>query len=561
MVRLWATYSLLVFSVLLSSCSEQPTTNVAEWRSASIKDDVFKSSYIRYLSSAPVKDSFENRKQYALTLLERKVIATLAEEKNFDTLSSVKKAIALAEELSAVKHFVRDKVSPMIPKTTEAEVRAAFRRKHTSINLQQIYASSQEAAFSIYSELVNAPDRFEEFARKSMINAGESPESFMMGWVNWNDMDLGPEIAAFDLQENEISKPIQSLQGWHIFKVIGKQETFFADNTTFQNSREALQNELEKRKFEEEGIRYINSVLNSTPLELYPSNIALLQEYLEPKLPDNDDQLRQFLSTNSELSGFEFNPRETILARLDGEAITANDFLIRLSSIPFWQLKGNIRAAVETISKDILFSNLAEEAGYHSNPEVIKEVEIEETRILYNSISSVVADTIKPNNYEEYWFSKYRNNYIKDRILTVRLYSFENEEDARLLFKDFKEKGSWKEALLENQGVTVEVPSILNYTSDSDHPAFSINFTPETDNETNLWGPFPINNLWSYIEILENQYELKTFEEAKPELTTDITTNLPSLIHSLLLEKAGFDSGEVSYNEQLLNNLLPYYFN
>lgn len=561
MVRLWATYSLLISVLILLSCTEQPNKHVAEWRSIGIKDDVFKSSYVRYLSSAPIKDSFENRKKYSLTLLERKVIATVAKENDYDTLSPVKNAIALAEELSAIKHFVRDKVDPRIPETTETEVRAAFQRKHTSISLQQIYAPSQEVAFNVYNELLNDPSIFDELARKSMINAGESSESFMMGWVRWNDMDLAPEVTAFNLKENEISEPVQSLQGWHIFKVIEKQETFFADNTTFQNSREALQAELEKRKFEEESIRYINSVLNSTPLELYPANIASLREYLEPKLPDNDDQLRQFLNTNPELGGFEFNPEETILARLNGKAITAEDFLGRLSSIPFWQLKGNMRAAVETIAKDMLFSNLAEDAGYHSNPEVKKELEIEETRVLYNTITSTVADTIKPKNYEEYWFSKYQERYIKDRILKINLYSFDTEKGARDVLESVKENGNWEDTLTENPGYKKDESVSLKYSSDSNHPAFTINYYPESQEEIKLWGPYPIDNQWSFIEILENRIETKSFEEAKPDLISDISANLPSLVHSILLDKAGFDTSEVRYNSELLNSILPYYFN
>ena len=560
MIRQRVKYSLFIFTLLLFSCSAPQTQNVAEWQSTGIEDDVFKTSYIRYISSAPVKDSFENRKEYARTLLERKVIASLAQENKFDTSTSVKNSITLAKELSAIKYFVRDKVDPAISETTEDEIRAAFKRKNTSVNLQQIYAPTQEIAFNIYRELMNNPSKFEEFAQVSMIEAGELQGSFNMGWVSWNDMDLDPEIAAFNLKENEISKPVQSLQGWHIFKVTEKQETFFADNTTFQNSKEALQAELEKRKFEEESIRYINSVLSETPLELYPSNISSLWDYLEPQLPDTDDQLKQFLNTNPELSDLEFDPDVTVLARLDGEPITADDFLRRLSSIPFWQLKGNMRAAIETIAKDILFSNMAEDAGYNSNQEVIKETEIEETRILYNAITSAVSDTINPKNYEEYWFSKYRENYIRDRILSINLFNFETEEEARLVLSSFREKGNWEDALTENPAFRKNESVSVKYSSEPEHPAFSINYFPESLEEVKLWGPYPIDNQWSFIEILENRTETKSFEEAQPDLISDISANLPSLVHSVLLKKAGFDTSEVTYNDELLNNLLPYYF-
>lgn len=547
-------------ALLLISCKKEKNNAVSSWQKTSISGDVFKSSYVAYMSVAPIKDSYENRKEYSRILLERKIIADFAESNKYDTLSYVQDAIKRTQDLSAVKYYIRRKVEPRIPEIDEFELRAAFRRKNSSIKLFQIYAATEEQANAYYNEVLKDSSQFESIAKNSMIAAGEAPDSYNMGWVSWNDMDLAPEIEAFGLIENAISEPVKSLNGWHIFKVTEKKETFFADQTTFENSKEILLSELTQRKFEEESTRYINSVLDAVSLELYPKNIEGLWGYLAPRLPAQKDELIQFLNSEVQIHTIIENPEYLTLAKVDGKPVTAADFLQRLPSIPYWQLTNNLRPAVETISKDILFAKMAEEDGIYSQPEVVRDKEIERVRVLYNTFTTQFTPSINPEVHIKDWYEKYANNYLENVTLEIRSYSFTSEEKARAALTSYKEISDWEEVLKQNPEFFSLETETLSYELTPNHPAFSIEFQAELQNKKLLWGPYYYDEYWTFFELLERKEIPKTLKEVEPKIVQDIQNNLPSLTHSLLLREVGYDSSSVIYNQQLLKSILPTYF-
>jgi|GEM_PF-2015962 len=552
--------SFFFFLVVMIGCKNQVESEIASWKSSRVTESEFKTQYVRYASSAPVNDSFESRRDYARILLERKIIADYALTFSYDTISAIQSAITRTQELSAVKQYLRNQVEPNIGEVTENDLRQAFRITHSSVKLQQIYAPTETEIDQYYQTLIGDTSNFSSLASQSMQDAGAPPESYVMGWVNWNDMDLKPEEKAFSLEIGEISAPVQSLSGWHIFRLVDKEETFFADQSTYQNSKEALETQLIRRKFEEENIRYINSVLNETPIEFYPPSIQEFWTFLEPRIPKNRDEILRLLNDDLEINQ-ELSPvTPLVLARLNGEEITSSHFIQRLPSIPYWQLNPNLRPAIETIAKDMLFATRAEESGFFEDPEVLKDVEIERVRQLYNFMTANVSDTLNVENYMLEWFERNVRNYWKDLGITFRKYAFETESEARYLMAQYRSLNDWNEALASTESSVQSSVQEVNFSSFPGHPVFTINYVPTDGDSTMLWGPFETEGEWFFIEILERNPVLPNLSEIEEQVLADMEANLASLTHFILLKKIGYSPEDISINKELLDTVLPYYF-
>lgn len=150
---------------------------------------------------------------------------------------------------------------------------------------------------------------------------------------------------------------------------------------------------------------------------------------------------------------------------------------------------------------------------------------------------------------------------MADTELSINTYTFDTEQNAREALKAFQSGLDWSTVLSQSEQITVSDSRRLLRSEDSDHPAFSIQYRPSTtDNSTQLWGPYQLESGWAFIEIIERTNQYFSREEISTRLKSDMEANIPSITHYFLLEQAGYKADEVVFNQQLLNDVLPYHF-
>ena len=71
-----------------------------------------------------------------------------------------------------------------------------------------------------------------------------------IGWVKWDQFDRNVEQALFQLKENEVSEPVNSLVGWHIFKVDSVRTTIQFNRDTDPATLEDLKHKTINRKLQ-----------------------------------------------------------------------------------------------------------------------------------------------------------------------------------------------------------------------------------------------------------------------------------------------------------------------
>lgn len=387
-----------------STCQD-PKRRLAYNEYICISSDLFVSTYTSFTSVAPVKDSQEQRLEFLAELIQRQSVAYWATETNQDQSTRVKRFFTGHLRTQLAKQWVKDEVETITNEPNEPDTREAFNRINTRILLEQIFAPSPEQITAYHQQLVQGAN-FEQLAKASMIQAGIDSLAYMMGWIEWRDLGLGPESVAYNLDIGEISEPVSSLNGWHIFRLTNKEEKFYADGTTFENNRESLREAMYARMFEENSTRWIDSVKNVTPLSIQGKALEEFEQQIKMILPNSPSLLLKQLSSSREASTDSVFSASYELANINGHIFTGEDFISALPQIPEFIVKQDLQQALEIAVLDFYLSIEAQKKGYLYHPKVFTLLSIARQNILYDQAIELSALQRFGNNLADNWFSE-----------------------------------------------------------------------------------------------------------------------------------------------------------
>ena len=325
--------------------------------------ELFKTQYLAYASVASVRDSQESRLLFLEELIHRLSVARWAESENLLSEEGVKMNVEGHLRVQTAKKWIQDQVRPVVDKATQEDIRDAFRKKNSRLELAQIFTREQSKITEYQQRIQNGED-FIALAKEAMKIIGEDTTQYYMGWVGWKDMGIGPENMAYLLEPGQISAPVSSRNGWHIFLLLNKEERFYADLSTFENERQSLAEAIYARRVEERSQSWVDSLRSQYPLELYTSHLESLKGWLnQQNLQSSPYLIQEKARQEIQEELFELD-LEVVLANVGPYNFTTHDFLIALPHIPSYLLTSSIRGAVEFALTDYLFSKEAVKDGY-----------------------------------------------------------------------------------------------------------------------------------------------------------------------------------------------------
>jgi len=107
---------------------------------------------------------------------------------------------------------------------SEDDVKAEYDRIKTEINARHILVEDEETAKKVKAELESGKD-FAEVAKEYSTEPAAQETGGNLDWISRSDsMDEAFLDAAFALETNEISEPVQSSFGYHIIEVTEKRD-------------------------------------------------------------------------------------------------------------------------------------------------------------------------------------------------------------------------------------------------------------------------------------------------------------------------------------------------
>jgi len=387
-----------------SAC--QDSTNIIAYNEhICISDEVFVRAYTSFASVAPIKDSQKQRIDFLEELINRQSVAYWATEMNQDQSIRTKRFFTGHLRTQLAKQWVKDEVEKITMRPSEHDIREAFYRSNTRIAVEQIFAPTSEQIIHYHQQLEDGAN-FKQLAKISMIRAGTDSSAYNMGWIEWRDLGLGPESVAYALDIGEISEPVSSLNGWHIFRLTNKEEKFYADASTFENNRESLQEAMYARMFEENSTRWIDSVKKETQLNIQTKALREFEQRLFEMMPNSNELLLKQLSSSGETPSDSVFSTGFQLAKINGHIFTGEDFISALPQIPESIVQQNLQYALEMAVLDFHLSVEAQKKGYLHHPTVFSLLSIARQNILYEQAIELSAIERFGNNFADNWFAE-----------------------------------------------------------------------------------------------------------------------------------------------------------
>ena len=552
----------LLLSTGLSSCfrvSEDQDRPVANWNDIYIYADHFIKEYELFGTYSPARDLPETREFYARIMLEREIIAQQGRAAGLDTLPIVRQTIRRRTEMASRRHLFNTEVRPLVTDPTEQDIETAFRRNNTRVRTAQIFAKTREQIDSL-SVLLAQGLPFEKLAEASMVAAGQAPGSDgVMGWVTFNQLDETPENALFSLKQNEISEPVESLIGFHIFKALDVEETVFFDQSTFNNQRDNLRHQVFQRRYDEATARFIRQEVMSE--ELAVDMQALFQAYqeLSPILP-KQPRPEEIISYNAELNFLDPELRaDTPLAFVNGEPFTYGQFLYQLPDIPVEWLVSDFRHTLEIAIRDSILAARAERVRPDTARDVRTQSRIAEYTALYYATLQQGVDTLNAillaEDYYDVWKSE---QFYVSQTTSWNEYRFADSLSAIRIIQAYEGGNTINEALTTS-GVPYTIESrTLSTATDSTHRIHTLPLRL-TDGKEVLSGPFYDNRKWILLHPTDRQTIYKPLDEVREDVLKLIQDRKLRVVHEQLLP-AGYHPDDVVVDTVLLDRIIPYYY-
>ena len=560
---------IFISGILIGGCSsEQDSKNeenpvVAQWDTLKLRQREFKREYVQFASRKPVQDNMESRRQFARQLMKRIIIASHGQQLQLDTLQEVRQNIEQRKRAALRKYHLRKEMDKRLEEPTESELYEAFTRSNSKLRLQQIYAPDEET-INRYHKQLEAGAPFDSLARLSMRRAKQPDTAYRMGWVSWNEMDIAPEDTVFGLENGEISNPVNSFRGWHIFRLVNKKVTYHADLSSFSNSREYLKYNLNTRRFQEVSNRYIDSILVQHELVTHVGNLNKLWNEIKAFVPSKRDKM-QLVQMRREALQFSSDqlPPDTPLANVDGETFTVAQFMERLPSIPMEYLRPNLRRALETAIKDSIMEARARKAGVQQSLAYRSDARRARHTALYYATLREVADTLELAPLQKKYYEQWKDRLFIDRVRThYRGYRFADSLDADRVVQAFKKSGSWEKALHQHATLYTAVVDTAISQSGRRDPVHRLQIT-QTDEKGRrvLTGPYYRDGAWMLLEALERDFDYLSYEQAEGRIAERMQKQRAQITQQELYDKLTKSRDvDIELNEQALKEAYPFYY-
>ncbi|RLJ85248.1 peptidylprolyl isomerase [Planococcus citreus] len=188
---------------------------------------------------------------------------------NNHTEESYKKVIRL--------NLLQEKALTEDIEVTDEEIEQRYERQGTELNARHILVADEETANEVKTKLDDGGD-FAELAEEYSTDPGSAANGGSLDWFGTGAMVPEFEDAAYSLEVDEISEPVQSQHGFHIIQVTEKREV--EGQEPLEDQREALRSEIAMSKADQ------STLLPKVAALMEEANIEIKDEELEGALDE-----------------------------------------------------------------------------------------------------------------------------------------------------------------------------------------------------------------------------------------------------------------------------------
>lgn len=282
-MKKWIVAILFMAIVLtLSACNNNDSEIVAETSAGNVtKDELYEAMKKNHGESVLQTLIYEKILSAKYDVTEDEVNAKLDELKN-DLGASFELALMqynLTEE--SLKNNLKldlliEKAAADKVEVTEEEIQEYYDNYTPEIHARHILVETKETADEVVEKL-NAGEDFAKLAEEYSTDTGSATNGGDLGWFGPGKMVKEFEEAAYALDVNEISEPVESTYGFHIIQVLEKEE-----KQSLDEMRAKIEQEIRRTKLDND------TVTNILQQELKNANVKITDKDLKSILKNEE---------------------------------------------------------------------------------------------------------------------------------------------------------------------------------------------------------------------------------------------------------------------------------
>ena len=358
--------------------------------------------YQNFLAKAHQKDNLANRHSYLNSIIDEKLILDYSDNIGISENPQIvlKKDRAYKQLLLNTYHD--SKIIQKI-KVTDSELRLLFTYYKTKLHVRHLYAVDLETIREIYEQLRSGV-QWEMLAERYFNDPILKENGGDIGWYQMGELDPSFEIAAFDLEDGEISDPVKTSTGFSIIQVLEKEKDIFLTEKEYQLNKDWLKQMAVTYKKLPELRNFTDRVAQN--LEIRFNNEGLVE--ILDELNNNQEKNVSHNQTPAAFTG-------------SSNVITVEQCLMDLANLSERQFK-RIRSikTLKSVLSGLLVRNKmindAENLGLHRTDKFQENLKQEYTSLILKEVmNDIIIDSESVNWQNEYF--KFRNSLaVKSKI-------------------------------------------------------------------------------------------------------------------------------------------------
>jgi parvulin-like peptidyl-prolyl isomerase len=356
-------FKIIVISILITlpiRPSDKDNKILAEVGDYKITENQFIKRYSDYLFSVDVKDNFSVRKSILRNMINEILLENFDDNNEILNDPEYQKEIAWGKKQVVLAYLKDQEVHAKI-QVTDDEMRIAFARANSKIAVRHLFAPTEDEANELY-QLLQIGTPFEKLAKQTFSDTALANNGGYLGYFSWGDFDPAFEDAAYALKVGEISKPVQTANGYSIIKVEDKVINPLLTEDEYARKKSHIESVLKIRKKDSEEQKYISTVYNAALLKVNDQAVKSIYDR-------NRNSLNGIEATNTNMENVcaEYNGRKYSQAEIEG----------RISELPYYQRdkinsEMNLKTVIEGIVVHDILYDIAVRKGY-DNEQLVKE--------------------------------------------------------------------------------------------------------------------------------------------------------------------------------------------
>ena len=286
------------------------------------------------------------------SLIDKELVLIEAKKRGLHRLPALDTKLSRIVDGRLVEELTRELIVAL-PPVSDEEQREAFEKHFLAWEVwpAHILSASESDAREVIRLLAEG-NEFSKVARERSIASDAEQGGNLGGYFGPGDTVPALRQVVFNLEEGQVSEPIETIDGYEVVKLIKKRRI------PFDNMRAHIVEQLMRRQAESRRRAIVDSLKTARRLRYYSANLQLVVDALRER---------------------ELNPTQAPLIEFDGGAVDVGEAVRRLHAADRGAVPADTAAALwaleQKVVPDVLFAFEGRDQGRHERTDMVAWIE------------------------------------------------------------------------------------------------------------------------------------------------------------------------------------------